>query len=37
MTIHRVLSAVLSYPEQALIDGLADIDWALAEWPQARD
>ena len=37
MTIYRVLSAVLSYPDQALVDGLADIDWALAEWPQARD
>ena len=37
MTIHRVLSAVLSYPEQALIDGLPDIDLALAEWPQARE
>ncbi|MDT6964450.1 nitrate reductase molybdenum cofactor assembly chaperone [Cupriavidus sp. SZY C1] len=36
MTIHRVLSAVLSYPEQPLLDGLGDIDWALAEWPQAR-
>lgn len=37
MTIHRVLSALLSYPDQALIDGMADIDLALAEWPQARD
>ena len=37
MTIHRVLSALLCYPEQALLDSLADIDWALAEWPQARD
>jgi len=37
MTIHRVLSALLTYPEQALVDGLGDIDWTLAEWPQARD
>lgn len=37
MTIHRVLSALLTYPEQALVDGLRDIDWTLAEWPQARD
>ena len=36
MTIQHVLSAVLSYPEQSLIDGLPDIDWTLAEWPQAR-
>ncbi|GJG95713.1 nitrate reductase molybdenum cofactor assembly chaperone [Cupriavidus pauculus] len=37
MTIHRVLSAVLSYPEPPLLEALADIDWTLAEWPQARD
>ncbi|PLP97312.1 nitrate reductase molybdenum cofactor assembly chaperone [Cupriavidus pauculus] len=37
MTIHQVLSAMLSYPDQALVDGMADIDAALAEWPQARD
>lgn len=36
MTIQHVLSAMLSYPEQALVDSVADIDWTLAEWPQAR-
>ncbi|MBV8272642.1 MAG: nitrate reductase molybdenum cofactor assembly chaperone [Cupriavidus sp.] len=37
MTIHHVLSTLLCYPEQEWIDGLGDIDWALAEWPQARE
>jgi len=37
MPIHQVLSTLLCYPEQEWIDRLVDIDWALAEWPQARD
>lgn len=37
MTIHQVLSAVLCYPEQPLLDDLRHIDWALAEYPQARE
>jgi nitrate reductase delta subunit len=37
MPLYPILSALLGYPEQELLDALAEIDAALAEWPQARD
>ncbi|CAG9187174.1 nitrate reductase molybdenum cofactor assembly chaperone [Cupriavidus pinatubonensis] len=37
MPLYRVLSALLCYPDEALLDSLPEIDAALAEWPQARD
>lgn len=37
MPLYPVLSALLCYPEEALLDCLPEIDAALAEWPQARD
>jgi len=36
MPLYPVLSALLCYPEQELLDALPEIDAALAEWPQAR-
>jgi len=35
--LYPILSALLQYPEQDLLDALPEIDAALAEWPQARD
>lgn len=35
MRIYRILSAVLDYPEQDMLDALPDIEQALLEWPQA--
>lgn len=37
MTIHHVLSALLSYPEQPLLDSLGEIDQTLSEWPQVQE
>ncbi|QNM95153.1 nitrate reductase molybdenum cofactor assembly chaperone [Chitinimonas koreensis] len=37
MSLYRILSALLSYPEQDLLDARAEIDAALAEHPAARD
>ena len=37
MPLYPILSALLGYPEQELLDALPEIDAALAEWPQARD
>ncbi|WP_439669388.1 nitrate reductase molybdenum cofactor assembly chaperone [Cupriavidus necator] len=36
MPLYPILSALLGYPEQELLDALPEIDAALAEWPQAR-
>ncbi|MFC4159064.1 nitrate reductase molybdenum cofactor assembly chaperone [Chitinimonas lacunae] len=36
MSLYRILSALLSYPEQELIDALPDIDAALADYPEVR-
>ena len=36
MIIYRVLSALLSYPEQELIDALPEIEAALAPTPRIR-
>ena len=33
MSLYRLLSALLSYPEQELLDALPEIDAALAEHP----
>lgn len=37
MNIYRILSALLSYPEQDMIDALPEIQEALSDWPEARD
>lgn len=37
MSIYRILSALLSYPEQDMIDALPEIKAALADWPEALD
>jgi nitrate reductase delta subunit len=37
MPLYPILSALLGYPEQELLDALPEIDAALAEWPQARE
>jgi len=34
--LYPILSALLQYPEQDLLDALPEIDAALADWPQAR-
>ncbi|WP_250455076.1 nitrate reductase molybdenum cofactor assembly chaperone [Caballeronia sp. ATUFL_M2_KS44] len=36
MSLYPILSALLDYPEQALIDALPEIEAALAAWPRAR-
>ncbi|WP_020206255.1 MULTISPECIES: nitrate reductase molybdenum cofactor assembly chaperone [Cupriavidus] len=36
MPLYPILSALLCYPEQDLLDALPEIDAALAEWPQAQ-
>ncbi|MBB2919793.1 nitrate reductase molybdenum cofactor assembly chaperone [Cupriavidus alkaliphilus] len=36
MPLYPILSALLGYPEQELLDALPEIDAALGEWPQAR-
>ncbi|CAG9168714.1 hypothetical protein LMG23992_01268 [Cupriavidus laharis] len=36
MPLYPVLSALLCYPDEALLESLPEIDTALAEWPQAR-
>jgi|GEM_PF-162375 len=36
MKIHTVLSALLTYPDESLLDSLDEIEQCLAEWPQAR-
>ncbi|UIF91392.1 nitrate reductase molybdenum cofactor assembly chaperone [Cupriavidus sp. UYPR2.512] len=36
MPLYPILSALLGYPEQDLLDALPEIGAALAEWPQAR-
>ncbi|MBN3757722.1 nitrate reductase molybdenum cofactor assembly chaperone [Paraburkholderia sp. Tr-20389] len=36
MTPYAILSALLDYPQQELIDALPDIESALAAWPDAR-
>lgn len=35
-TLYRILSALLSYPDEALLEALPEIDRALAGTPQAR-
>ena len=37
MSLYRLLSALLSYPEQELLDALPEIDAALAEHPWAGE
>ncbi|MCD0501542.1 nitrate reductase molybdenum cofactor assembly chaperone [Bordetella petrii] len=37
MNIYRILSALLSYPEQALIDAMPEIDGALEAFPETQD
>ncbi|PZX33872.1 Respiratory nitrate reductase subunit [Cupriavidus phytorum] len=37
MPLYPILSALLGYPEQELLDALSEIDAALGEWPQARE
>lgn len=36
MPLYPILSALLGYPGQELLDALPEIDAALGEWPQAR-
>ncbi|MGH9888136.1 MAG: nitrate reductase molybdenum cofactor assembly chaperone, partial [bacterium] len=36
MPLYPILSALLCYPEQDLLDAMPEIDTALAEWPQAQ-
>lgn len=35
MRLYRILSALLDYPQQDLLDALPEIRQALTEWPQA--
>lgn len=37
MSLYRILSALLCYPEADLIEALPEIDAALADYPDARD
>ena len=37
MSLYRLLSALLSYPEQELLDALPEIDAALADHPWAGE
>ncbi|HYG41498.1 MAG TPA: nitrate reductase molybdenum cofactor assembly chaperone [Bordetella sp.] len=37
MSPYRILSALLTYPEQALVDALLEIDDALDAYPEAQD
>jgi nitrate reductase molybdenum cofactor assembly chaperone NarJ/NarW len=36
MSLYSILSALLDYPEPALLDALPEIEAALHEWPQAQ-
>jgi nitrate reductase delta subunit len=36
MSLYPILSALLDYPEPALLDALPEIEAALHEWPQTR-
>jgi nitrate reductase delta subunit len=36
MSLYPILSALLDYPEPALLEALPEIEAALHEWPQAR-
>ncbi|NYT59358.1 nitrate reductase molybdenum cofactor assembly chaperone [Alcaligenaceae bacterium] len=35
MRLYRILSAVLDYPQQDMLDALPEIEQALSAWPQA--
>lgn len=37
MSIYPILSALLIYPEQALLDALPDVERALDAFPDARE
>lgn len=37
MSLYRILSALLTYPEQDLLDALPEIDAALAQYPDAQE
>lgn len=37
MSLYRLLSALLCYPEQELLDALTEVEGALAAYPEAEE
>ena len=37
MSLYRLLSALLCYPEQELLDALTEVESALAAYPEAEE